>query len=96
MRKEEIASWDGGKSTWGGRVRVFGTVPVSLGAQEIAWGRGEFLAGKGVVVLCRLVKSKEQIEEEENRALESINETPAQKAAKRRGLNEEDKDVEEI
>nr|GFB19967.1 ubiquitin hydrolase [Tanacetum cinerariifolium] len=36
MRKEEIATWDGGKSTWGGRVRVFGTVPVSLGAQEIA------------------------------------------------------------
>nr|GEW76422.1 hypothetical protein [Tanacetum cinerariifolium] len=31
-----------------------------------------------------LLKSKEQIEEEENRALESINETPAQKAAKRR------------
>nr|GEY55603.1 hypothetical protein [Tanacetum cinerariifolium] len=26
MRKEEIASWDGGKSTWGGRVMVFGTV----------------------------------------------------------------------
>nr|GEW60574.1 hypothetical protein [Tanacetum cinerariifolium] len=46
---EEIATWDGGRSTWGGRVRVFGTVPVSLGAQEIAWGRGEFLAGKGVV-----------------------------------------------
>nr|GEW54387.1 putative ribonuclease H-like domain-containing protein [Tanacetum cinerariifolium] len=43
-----------------------------------------------------LLKSKEQIEEEENRALESINETPAQKAAKRRRLNEEDKDVEEI
>nr|GEY37009.1 ribonuclease H-like domain-containing protein [Tanacetum cinerariifolium] len=54
MRKEEIASWDGGKSTWGGQVRVFGTVPVSLGAQEIAWGRGEFLSRKGVVgVLCR-------------------------------------------
>nr|GFB25786.1 hypothetical protein [Tanacetum cinerariifolium] len=31
-----------------------------------------------------LLKSKEQIEEEENRALESINETSAQKAAKRR------------
>nr|GEY68517.1 hypothetical protein [Tanacetum cinerariifolium] len=31
-----------------------------------------------------LLKSKEQIEEEESRALESINETPAQKAAKRR------------
>nr|GEZ87197.1 integrase, catalytic region, zinc finger, CCHC-type, peptidase aspartic, catalytic [Tanacetum cinerariifolium] len=27
MRKEEIAIWDKGKSTWGGRVRVFGTVP---------------------------------------------------------------------
>nr|GFA45891.1 hypothetical protein [Tanacetum cinerariifolium] len=43
-----------------------------------------------------LLKSKEKIEEEENRALESINETPAQKAAKRRRLNQEDKDVEEI
>nr|GEV29691.1 retrovirus-related Pol polyprotein from transposon TNT 1-94 [Tanacetum cinerariifolium] len=31
-----------------------------------------------------LLKSKEQIEEEENRALESINETPAQKATKQR------------
>nr|GFC40226.1 hypothetical protein [Tanacetum cinerariifolium] len=38
----------------------------------------------------------EQIEEEENKALESINETSAQKAAKQRRLNEEDKDVEEI
>nr|GEU71588.1 hypothetical protein [Tanacetum cinerariifolium] len=36
-----------------------------------------------------LLKSKEQIEEEEIRAIESINETPAQKAAKRRKLNEE-------
>nr|GEX25459.1 hypothetical protein [Tanacetum cinerariifolium] len=43
-----------------------------------------------------LIKSKEQIEEEENRALESINETPAQKAAKQRRLNKEDKDMEEI
>nr|GEY37554.1 hypothetical protein [Tanacetum cinerariifolium] len=43
-----------------------------------------------------LLKSKEQIEEEENRALESINETLAQKSAKRKRLNEEDKDVEEI
>nr|GEZ82023.1 hypothetical protein [Tanacetum cinerariifolium] len=42
-----------------------------------------------------ILKSKEQIEEETNRALESINETPAQKAAKRRRLKE-DKDVEEI
>nr|GEX87628.1 hypothetical protein [Tanacetum cinerariifolium] len=40
-----------------------------------------------------LLKSKEKIEEEENRAIESINETPAQKAAKRRKLNEEVKDL---
>nr|GEX13527.1 putative ribonuclease H-like domain-containing protein [Tanacetum cinerariifolium] len=43
-----------------------------------------------------LLKSKEQIQKEENRALESINETLAQKATKRRRLNKEDKDVEEI
>nr|GEU71363.1 hypothetical protein [Tanacetum cinerariifolium] len=36
-----------------------------------------------------LLKSNEQIEEEENKAPESINETPAQKGAKRRKLNEE-------
>nr|GEX61764.1 hypothetical protein [Tanacetum cinerariifolium] len=43
-----------------------------------------------------LLKFKEQIEEEANRAIESINETPTQKAAKRRRLNEEAKDVEEL
>nr|GEX62492.1 hypothetical protein [Tanacetum cinerariifolium] len=43
-----------------------------------------------------LLKSKEQIEKEENRAIESINETPPQKAAKRRRLNEEAKEVEEL
>nr|GEX08162.1 hypothetical protein [Tanacetum cinerariifolium] len=43
-----------------------------------------------------LLKSKEQIEEEENRAIASINETPAQEAAKRRRLNEEAEDVEEL
>nr|GEU60187.1 putative ribonuclease H-like domain-containing protein [Tanacetum cinerariifolium] len=41
-----------------------------------------------------LLKTKEQIEEkEENRAIASINKTPAQKAAKRRRLNEEAEDV---
>nr|GEX37072.1 putative RNA-directed DNA polymerase, eukaryota, reverse transcriptase zinc-binding domain protein [Tanacetum cinerariifolium] len=40
-----------------------------------------------------LLKTKEQIEEEENRVLQSINETPAQKAAKRRKLNEEVEDL---
>nr|GEU79723.1 hypothetical protein [Tanacetum cinerariifolium] len=43
-----------------------------------------------------LLKTKEQIEEEENRAIASINETPAQKAAKMRRLNEEAEDVEEL
>nr|GEY04234.1 hypothetical protein [Tanacetum cinerariifolium] len=42
-----------------------------------------------------LLKSKEQIEEEENRALESINETPAQKAAKRRKMNEDVEDLKQ-
>nr|GFB68530.1 hypothetical protein [Tanacetum cinerariifolium] len=40
-----------------------------------------------------LLKSKAQLEEEENRAIESINETPPQKAAKRKRLNEEVKDL---
>nr|GEW15779.1 hypothetical protein [Tanacetum cinerariifolium] len=39
-----------------------------------------------------LQRTKEQKEEEESRALQSINETPAQKAAKRRKLNEEVED----
>nr|GEZ11339.1 hypothetical protein [Tanacetum cinerariifolium] len=43
-----------------------------------------------------LLKSKEQIEEEENKAIKSINETPAQKAAKIKRLNEEAEDVEEL
>nr|GFC20335.1 hypothetical protein [Tanacetum cinerariifolium] len=42
-----------------------------------------------------VVASKEQIEEEENRAIESINETQAQKAAKRRKLNEEVEDLKQ-
>nr|GEU92201.1 putative ribonuclease H-like domain-containing protein [Tanacetum cinerariifolium] len=39
-----------------------------------------------------LLKSREEIKEEKNRALESINETPAQKVAKRKRLNKEAKD----
>nr|GEZ56637.1 reverse transcriptase domain-containing protein [Tanacetum cinerariifolium] len=38
MRNRDAATWDGGKCTWGGRARVFGTVLVVLGAQEIVWG----------------------------------------------------------
>nr|GEY77841.1 hypothetical protein [Tanacetum cinerariifolium] len=40
-----------------------------------------------------LLKIKEQMEEEENRTLQTINETPAQKVAKRRKLNEEVEDL---
>nr|GEV47060.1 hypothetical protein [Tanacetum cinerariifolium] len=40
-----------------------------------------------------LLKIKEQLEEEENRAIQSINETSAQKSAKRRKLNEEGEDL---
>nr|GEU36654.1 uncharacterized mitochondrial protein AtMg00810-like [Tanacetum cinerariifolium] len=43
-----------------------------------------------------ILKTKEQIQEKENREIASINETPAQKAAKRRRLNEEAEDVEEL
>nr|GEZ57930.1 hypothetical protein [Tanacetum cinerariifolium] len=39
------------------------------------------------------LKSKEQLEEEEKRAIESINKTPSQKATKRRKLNEEVEDL---
>nr|GEY42469.1 hypothetical protein [Tanacetum cinerariifolium] len=40
-----------------------------------------------------LLKTKEQIEEEKSRVIQSINETSAQKAAKRRKLNEEVEDL---
>nr|GEX38678.1 hypothetical protein [Tanacetum cinerariifolium] len=40
-----------------------------------------------------LLKTKEQIEEDENRALQTINETPAERAAKRRKLDEEVEDL---
>nr|GEV19759.1 ribonuclease H-like domain, reverse transcriptase, RNA-dependent DNA polymerase [Tanacetum cinerariifolium] len=40
-----------------------------------------------------LLKTKEQIEEDENRALQKLNETPAERVAKRRKLDEE---VEEL
>nr|GEY63220.1 hypothetical protein [Tanacetum cinerariifolium] len=36
MRKDEIAMWDGGRSTWGGRVRVLGTVLVCVSVQEMS------------------------------------------------------------
>nr|GEV69953.1 hypothetical protein [Tanacetum cinerariifolium] len=40
-----------------------------------------------------LLKTKEQMEEEENRALQTINKTSAEKAAKRRKLNKEMEDL---
>nr|GEY62398.1 hypothetical protein [Tanacetum cinerariifolium] len=40
-----------------------------------------------------LLKTKEQMEEEESRALQTINKTPSEKASKRRKLNEEVEDL---
>nr|GEZ58062.1 hypothetical protein [Tanacetum cinerariifolium] len=43
-----------------------------------------------------LLKSREEMEEEDREVLKSINETPAQKAAKRRKLNKEAQEVEDL
>nr|GEZ51671.1 hypothetical protein [Tanacetum cinerariifolium] len=43
-----------------------------------------------------LFKSREEIEEEDQEIIKSINETPAQKAAKRRKLNEEAQEAEDL
>nr|GEX92727.1 hypothetical protein [Tanacetum cinerariifolium] len=43
-----------------------------------------------------LLKTREEIEEEDREVLKSINETPAQKVAKRRKLNEEAQEVEDL
>nr|GEX82246.1 hypothetical protein [Tanacetum cinerariifolium] len=43
-----------------------------------------------------LFKSREEIEEEDQGVLKSINETPAQKAAKRRKLNKEAQEAEDL
>nr|GEZ26335.1 hypothetical protein [Tanacetum cinerariifolium]GEZ37926.1 hypothetical protein [Tanacetum cinerariifolium] len=45
MRERGCAIWDGGKITWGGRARVFGTVPMYVRVQEMAGGEGRVLAG---------------------------------------------------
>nr|GEW07564.1 hypothetical protein [Tanacetum cinerariifolium] len=42
LEKEGCATWDEGNSTWGGRAKVFGIVPVCLGVQERARVREEF------------------------------------------------------
>nr|GEW76521.1 DNA-directed DNA polymerase [Tanacetum cinerariifolium] len=44
FREKDAATWDGGKGTWGGRARVFGTVPLCVCVQE--------RAGEGVVLLA--------------------------------------------
>nr|GEX97144.1 hypothetical protein [Tanacetum cinerariifolium] len=47
-RERGCAMWDGGNITWGGRARVFGTVPVCVGVQEKAYGGEGVLAGRVV------------------------------------------------
>nr|GEX30928.1 reverse transcriptase domain-containing protein [Tanacetum cinerariifolium] len=46
MRKEECASWDLGKRTWGGQEKGFGTVPVCVRVQESEYEGWVVLAGK--------------------------------------------------
>nr|GEZ13452.1 hypothetical protein [Tanacetum cinerariifolium] len=52
MRLEGLATWDGGKTTWGGWVEAMGTVPVCVCAQE-SWGEGTGVlarkTGKGTI-----------------------------------------------
>nr|GEU82081.1 retrovirus-related Pol polyprotein from transposon TNT 1-94 [Tanacetum cinerariifolium] len=43
---KDLASWERGKGTWGGRVEVCSIVPVCVCAQEIAGVRDGILAGK--------------------------------------------------
>nr|GEY53111.1 reverse transcriptase domain-containing protein [Tanacetum cinerariifolium] len=43
MRLEGLATWDGGKTTWGGRVEAVDTVPVCVRAQE-SWGSETLVA----------------------------------------------------
>nr|GEU97492.1 ribonuclease H-like domain-containing protein [Tanacetum cinerariifolium] len=47
------------------------------------------LEAKFNLIVAFLLKTKKHIEEDENRALQKINETPAERAAKRRKLDEE-------
>nr|GEZ85101.1 hypothetical protein [Tanacetum cinerariifolium] len=49
IRKDEIATWEKGNSTWEGQARGIGTVPVCVSVQERAGGEGRVLAKKGVV-----------------------------------------------
>nr|GEZ14232.1 retrovirus-related Pol polyprotein from transposon 17.6 [Tanacetum cinerariifolium] len=46
MRLESLATWDGGNITWGGRVRVYGTVPICVSVHRKGWGRGTRIGGK--------------------------------------------------
>nr|GEX76692.1 putative nuclease HARBI1 [Tanacetum cinerariifolium] len=47
MREKRLATWDGGKTTWGGRVGAMGTIPLCVCTGK-AGVRGWVLAGKWV------------------------------------------------
>nr|GEZ96295.1 hypothetical protein [Tanacetum cinerariifolium] len=48
MREKRLATWDGGKTTWGGRVGAMGTVPVYVCAQERLGVRDGYWREKGL------------------------------------------------
>nr|GEZ33189.1 hypothetical protein [Tanacetum cinerariifolium] len=63
MRNKGLATWDGGKTTWGGRVEAMGTIPVCMYAQE-SWGEETgVLAGESSKIIKEQVRVrvKEQV-----------------------------------
>nr|GFA31395.1 hypothetical protein [Tanacetum cinerariifolium] len=62
---------------------------------EVVTAASESVTAASTTIAAAEPQTKKQLEEEENRAIQSINVTPAQKAAKMRKLNEEVKDLKQ-
>nr|GEX95505.1 ribonuclease H-like domain-containing protein [Tanacetum cinerariifolium] len=61
MRLESLATWDEGNSTWGGRAKGYGTVPVWCRCTGECVGDGLFLAGKETPSIPRTPAAQQQI-----------------------------------
>nr|GEW58870.1 retrovirus-related Pol polyprotein from transposon TNT 1-94 [Tanacetum cinerariifolium] len=87
------------------------TILQSLSAKRTSWNEFSTAMASAVICLSKgqrfnfsrfdanmrfLLKSKEEMEKEEEEIIKSINETPAQKAAKRRRLREQAKEDENL
>nr|GFB02892.1 hypothetical protein [Tanacetum cinerariifolium] len=71
------------------------TKVVSAASESVPAASTTIAAAEPQVPAATITVAPEQIEEEENRAIQSINKTLTQKAAKRRKLNEEVKDLKQ-